>query len=283
MRLKLLTSIFFIGASFYGVSQCANSSNIYSFVYDGKTYEVIRENKTWSDAAACALERGGVLAEINDAAEQNAIFMELNSNAGIATTNTVAPDGGNGSYVWIGGNDIAVERDWIWDGDNQGTTTPFWSGGPLTGNPIAGRYNNFGNVSGAQTEPDDFGTPGQDALAISLNGWPLGETGQWNDVSDTNSLYFIVEYPTVLSTKDIELEKKVKLYPNPVRENLTIETPTELLEKVTIFNALGKKVKSIDFTKTSSRKVDFSTLGNGVYFIRLKSLDGNSILRKIIK
>jgi hypothetical protein len=29
------------------VCQCASAANIYTFVYNGKSYEVIRENKTW--------------------------------------------------------------------------------------------------------------------------------------------------------------------------------------------------------------------------------------------
>ena len=29
------------------LGQCANTSNIYSFEYDGRTYEIVRENKTW--------------------------------------------------------------------------------------------------------------------------------------------------------------------------------------------------------------------------------------------
>jgi hypothetical protein len=36
--------------------------------------------------------------------------------------------------------------------------------GALSGNPVGGLYNNWGN------EPDDFGG-GQDALGLSLNGW----------------------------------------------------------------------------------------------------------------
>lgn len=267
-----------------GLAQCASNSNIYSFVYGGKTYEIIRENKTWADAAACAVERGGVLAEINDVAEQNAIFNELNTNAGITISNTVAPDGGNGSYVWLGGNDFATERDWVWDGDNQGGNTPFWSGGPLTGNPVSGRYHNFGNIGGGQTEPDDFGA-GQDALAISLNGWPLGSASQWNDVDDTNALYYIIEYSSVLSTKDVELHQKIQLYPNPINDNLTIKTNRIILDKVTIYNFQGQKIKSVRIENNLSEntQLNVSTLSNGIYFVELQSLEGNTIIKRIVK
>lgn len=167
--------------------QCVNTANIYSFAYNGKSYEVVKENKAWLNASLCAVSRGGSLAEINDAAEQNALYMAV-LNAGIINGNTVAPDGGGGAYVWLGGNDLAVEGNWIWDGNNDNIGSQFWLG-TSSGSSVGGLYNNWGN------EPDDYF--GQDALALSLNGWPLGVSGEWNDVDHTNLLYYIIEYPAV--------------------------------------------------------------------------------------
>jgi hypothetical protein len=160
-------------------------STIVEFTYNGKNYEIVKENRTWVASAAVASERGGFLAEINDLAEQNAIFNELGS-ASIIASNTVAPDGGNASYVWIGGNDITTEGNWFWDGNNDGTGNQFWMG-TQSGSPINSLYNNWGN------EPDDFGT-GQDGLGLALTDWPLGVAGQWNDVDQNNELYFLIEF-----------------------------------------------------------------------------------------
>ena len=44
-----------------------------------------------------------------------------------------------------------------------------------------------------QNEPDDYLNQ-QDALAISLDGWPLGSPGEWNDLDQSNLLFSIVEY-----------------------------------------------------------------------------------------
>jgi len=87
-------------SSYLSYGQCATTSNIYAFNYNSKTYEVVKENKSWVDAASCAVERGGILTEINDLAEQNAIFDALDNNANITTNNTLAADGGGGAYVW---------------------------------------------------------------------------------------------------------------------------------------------------------------------------------------
>ena len=186
-QLTLIVSaliLLLIGSKAYG--QCANDANIYTFVHEGNTYEVVRENQTWTDAAACAVERGGKLAEINDQQEQDTLFAELNSNASIVIGNTVAPDGGGASYVWIGGNDIASEGAWIWDGINSGSGSQFWQG-QFDGSAVGGLFNNWGN------EPDDFGA-GQDGLGFALTDWPLGVAGQWNDVAETNTLFYVIEY-----------------------------------------------------------------------------------------
>tara|TARA_B100001063_G_scaffold223781_1_gene231254 strand:+ start:401 stop:1240 length:840 start_codon:yes stop_codon:yes gene_type:complete len=274
LKISVITIIFLM-SNYLALGQCANTSNIYSFVYNGKTYEVIKENKTWVDAAFCAVERGGILTEINDVAEQNAIYTELNTNAGITVNNTVAPDGGGGSYVWIGGNDLSIEGNWVWDGNNDNNSTQFWMG-TSTGNPVGGLYNNWGN------EPDDFG--GQDALGLSLNGWPLGSASQWNDVDHTNTLYYVVEHSTILSIGDIDFNNKIKLFPNPVVDFLTIKTNGIDLRDILIFNTLGQKLITINLEEYStSKQIDLSILNDGVYFVRIRSKKGNSTIKKIVK
>ncbi len=172
-------------------STCADPANIYTFQYNGKTYELVRENKNWAAAAACAVERGGYLAEINSAEENTAIFNELMNNAGISLNNTVSNSGGAASYVFLGGNDIASEGVWVWNGNNDADTTQFWQG-DANGSAVGGLYNNWG------TEPDNF-AGNQDALGIGLNVWPqptggLGVAGQWNDIPASDSLYYLIEF-----------------------------------------------------------------------------------------
>ncbi|WP_075343777.1 DUF5018 domain-containing protein [Tenacibaculum agarivorans] len=180
------------------VTGATTSTNISTFTHNGKKYEIVKEAKTWEAAAAFAVGRGGYLTEVNDKAEQDAIFQALNK-ASITMTNTVAPDGGGGAYVWIGGNDITTEGSWVWNGNNQGSGTPFWTGN-RTGSVVNSAYVNWGrqtnspvDASSKFNEPDNFGT-GQDGLALSLNGWPLGFAGQWNDVDHTNKLFFVIEF-----------------------------------------------------------------------------------------
>lgn len=275
LKISVITIIFLM-SNYLVLGQCANTSNIYSFVYDGKTYEVIKENKTWVDAALCAVERGGILAEINDVAEQNAIYLELSTNANITVTNTIAPDGGGGSYVWIGGNDLSIEGNWVWDGNNDNNSTQFWMG-TSAGSPVGGLYNNWGN------EPDNFNGQ-QDALGLSLNGWPLGTASQWNDVNHINTLYYVVEHSTILGVGDVEFNNEIKLYPNPVVDFLTIERDGSDLLDITIFNSLGQELIITDLEKNiASKIIDLSNLNKGIYFIKVSFQNGKSTIKKIIK
>ena len=90
----LLLSLTFILSASFSYSQCADSSNIYAFSYSGKKYEIVKEMKSWTAAAACAAERGGYLVEINDADEQDTLFNAIIKGAKISLTYTQVMDGG---------------------------------------------------------------------------------------------------------------------------------------------------------------------------------------------
>lgn len=261
-------------------NSCSDDANIYSFIYDNKSYEIVKENKSWIDAAACAVERGGYLTEINNQAEQDAIFNELQNNAGITLLNTVAPDGGNASYAWIGGNDLTTEGQWVWNGNNDANTTQFWQGG-VNGTPVNGLYNNWGN------EPDNSGN-NQDAAGIGLTEWPIGSgshgsASQWNDVDHTNTLYYIIEYETIISVNDADIQN-IKVFPNPVKKFLTIENFNDVINDVDVISVLGQRIKNIKPNNSSnSIKINFSNFTSGTYFMKINFKSGKSIVRKIIK
>lgn len=267
----IILTIIFGGSMAFG--QCLDTSNIYTFTYNSQIYEVVRENKTWSLASACAVERGGMLAEINDSTEQNAVYSEVLNNASITPSNTVAPDGGGASYVWIGGNDFATEGDWIWDGNNDLSGTQFWMG-TSSGTPVGGLYNNWGN------EPDDFGT-GQDGLGLAITDWPLGISGQWNDVDDANSLYYVIEYP---STAGIifQQQKNVTIYPVPTINNVTIEAEIGM-KTIELFTITGELINTIEANNSIHYILEISDLKSGTYLLRILLENNEIATRKIVR
>ncbi len=265
--------------SIRGLAQCAQSSNIYTFSWGGKTYEIVKEMKSWSNAAACAVERGGYLAEINDMNEQNAIFMHILTGAGISPTYTNVPMGGGIAYVWIGGTDQTQEGTWLWDGNNDQTGTNFWTGqganGSGNGAPVNGLFHNWGGKStGTPNEPDDFNAA-QDHAAIGLTGWPSGSTmlgipGEWNDIPAASSLYFVIEKDGATGFNNLpETPDRVRLFPNPVKEELYIETQ-EVVLSIGLYDASGRLIYQYENTNSLA----LSGLNPSMYFIELKTLNG---------
>jgi hypothetical protein len=179
----------------------------FSFSNAGHTYLVSQTNRTWQAAATNAASRvfggaAGHLAIIESAAENQAIFNALLANIPSSQfSQTIAPDGGNGSYVWIAANDITVDGTWVWDGDGTGPSPPipFFQGTGASGSSIGGLYQNFGHYPtlATQWEPDNAVSGLQDAAGIGLANWPRGFAGEWNDVRPDNVLWSVIEFDAV--------------------------------------------------------------------------------------
>jgi hypothetical protein len=81
-----------------------------------------------------------------------------------------------------------------------------------------------------------------------------------------------------LSTEE-SIFDKIAMYPIPVKNDLHIDNV--VLEKATIYNALGKIVQEVTFASNINNTVNVQTLSKGVYFINLKA-DGVTTFKKII-
>jgi len=260
MSKKYLFPILIMAMSLEGTPQCvADTTAVYSFNYNNSLYEIVKENKTWAEASACAVSRGGKLAEINSETEQDTLFYYLNQ-AGILPANTVAPDGGGASYVWLGGNDLAAEGSWMWDGKNAGSTDQFWQG-TSSGSAVNGSYTNWGN------EPDNWN--GQDGLGLAIVNWPLGLAGQWNDVDETNQLYYVIEHPEIITTNVREVNTaEVSVYPNPAQNFITVNLNKASENKnYSVTNLLGIAVLEGELGSRQNQQIDLGSLEAGIYYL----------------
>jgi len=265
-------------------SGCADTANIYTFTFDGRTYEVIREKQTWANAAACAVERGGKLVEINSQAEQDTVYHAIINGAGVPVNYTAIPNGGNIAYVWIGATDQQVEGTWRWDGDNDGSGLHFWTGqganGANNGVVVGGAFVNWGGKStGTMREPDDYGN-NQDCAAIGLAGWPagtglLGIAGEWNDIISSSLLYYVVEYDSLVTgIGRISPAPEVDIYPNPARHEILVQA--DKLEKVELMDLQGRCLLTSDSTRIALQDVPA-----GLYLMRIQA-GGRMTVRKLI-
>lgn len=237
-------------------AQCdINPFLIRSFEFNGSNYEIVLENRNWQDAANCSVARGGKLVEINSQQEQDAVYNAVIS-AFIDPANTIAPDGGNSSYLWLGGNDSSSEGNWVWNGDNDSQISPFWTG-TSNGTSVNGSYENWGN------EPDNWNN--QDGLAMGLTDWPLGLSGQWNDVSLSNDLYYIIEYPPFSLGMIENIKPAIMLFPNPAKQEVIISYAGN--EGPLVITDLSGKTVLTAQAVPGETVLDISTLLPGTYFV----------------
>lgn len=69
----------------------------------------------------------------------------------------------------------------------------------------------------------------------------------------------------------------VNIYPNPVKNTLTVNT-SEQVKQIEVINTLGQKV--LEYSQ--SQNIDVSSLSEGTYYINITT-DKNSIVKRIVK
>ena len=163
------------------------------FEHGGHTYKIITEPASWSDAseAAGAMTLGskvGYLARIDSAKENAAVLTAVTQHlTDEQLGETMAEDGSDVPFVWLGGSDITMEGVWTWSNNGD----QFWSG-DFNGSGVDDRYTNWG------IQPDSA-TGAEDGLGMGLGDWPapfydLGSKGQWNDLDTGTPLAYVVEF-----------------------------------------------------------------------------------------
>ena len=125
----------------------------------------------------------------------------------------------------------------------------------ISSNVSEGNYTfNFSNVIITNTENIDISSLALESGQLTVSGTQLSVEGQ-------------------------ELERSIQLYPNPVKDILSIKSEAIVISKVGIYSVLGKKIKEV---KSNFESIGISNLSNGLYIIRIFS-DKGSITKRIIK
>lgn len=88
------------------------------------------------------------------------------------------------------------------------------------------------------------------------------------------------EYSNNLSTADNSFGN-LHLFPNPVKDILTINLANQSFNSYKIYNLTGQIV--LNYTQNNQNQINVSTLENGIYFIKITTDNGKSITKKVIK
>ncbi len=82
-----------------------------------------------------------------------------------------------------------------------------------------------------------------------------------------------------LNLNDLEVLKEIEVYPNPVSDILNVKTSDgSEINKVILYNCLGEEI-----LETKNTNFNLSELTNGVYFLKVYTIDLEMFIRKIIK
>jgi Leucine-rich repeat (LRR) protein len=99
----------------------------------------------------------------------------------------------------------------------------------------------------------------------------------WSTAKDVVAIYS--KTACTLGIEDVVFDK-IALYPNPTKGELHIENIA--LEKASVYDVLGKLVKTEKFTNGSNtNSINLSGFSKGVYYLYLES-EGSTVVRKII-
>ncbi|TDD94947.1 CHRD domain-containing protein [Flavobacterium cellulosilyticum] len=110
---------------------------------------------------------------------------------------------------------------------------------------------------------------------------------------DANKAYFNIHssiygggeirgFTCTLNSNSFELHSKLDVYPNPLKDVLTINNKTNKSLKVEILDLAGKLIdsKTVNF---NTSQFDYSYLKSGIYLIKINTADKQSTTFKIIK
>jgi len=130
------------------------------------------------------------------------------------------------------------------------------------------------NIEGEEAN-DFFGG----SVSLSGNGNTLVVGATTLFTSTTKKGYAkVYDLSGVLSTEKF-IVANFTIYPNPAKDILTITLENnEILEKVTIYNNLGQKIKTI-----SQNTVDISNLAKGLYFVEVTTNKGKASKKVIVE
>ena len=115
------------------------------------------------------------------------------------------------------------------------------------------------------------------------------ETKKYNQKNYFRTKIFIQKTGTFSSTvgcincKNIEASDNLSIYPNPTKDFISIENNERQIEKINVFNALGKIVKNIDLSQIHYNliTINLKNLPSGIYNLGIIK-KGETTYQKII-
>ena len=182
----------------------------------------------------------------------------------------ITDEGGNINYpfYWTGTTHAS------WQENNPGGWGAYVCFGEALGwmevPPMSGNYTLM-DVHGAGSQRSDpkSGDPAN---------WPYGHGPQGDVVRVFNYVRLVRNADTSIGYNNINFnESNLNIYPNPVKDFLSIDLQKNTTGIVTIYNTQGQIIYQQDIQSESDVHIDVSNLISGLYFLKVNSKNGISI------
>lgn len=110
----------------------------------------------------------------------------------------------------------------------------------------------------------------------SWNVYPFFDSGNIV-ISGANGFTLVKE--SNLGINDFE-NKEFSLSPNPANEIMTISSTNNTLTNVEVYNVLGQRVLDFNFSETTSKEINISSLKSGMYLVKINNLTTKRLIVK---
>lgn len=137
------------------------------------------------------------------------------------------------------------------------------------------------NATAYQWLKNGENVPGQTTGILHLNNITTTDTGNYtcmmtNECGTTTTMPLHLTVNCLGTNTFTNLNKSIKLYPNPTKNNLTIDLPKNIdikIASINIVNLLGQTVFENKYQKNQSSilSIDVNQLQNGIYIISLQT------------
>ena len=148
----------------------------------------------------------------------------------------------------------------------------YWSKTNETGNPVTEQVQNYVSTNDITVEKIIYPNPVNEVIHYKANGASHGyffrkENGDCMDFIEEISKFIESHLSDSHTAIPDVIADKVSFYPNPVRDNIYLDTKNC---EVSIFEITGRKIY---YQQLSAGQVDLSFLKPGIYIISIKSGD----------
>ncbi|MBT0606955.1 choice-of-anchor B family protein [Aequorivita echinoideorum] len=124
------------------------------------------------------------------------------------------------------------------------------------------------------TYPDNNGTSYNGAWSV----YPYFASGNVV-ISDIDRGFFVVKASEDLSTEDNAIAE-FSIYPNPANHTVNIASKNTPVTQVELFNLLGQRIFSQNFSENLIEKIDVSAFSSGMYVMKINGVTTKRLLIK---